>query len=374
MSITEKYVTVAGGGLHDGTSEANAWTFTEALANAVAGDRVNVKLGTHTCTTASTVNGTYADPIHVRGYVSTIGDLDSLLLGTMVGGTDIPLVQGTGNNIGFRGQWVNFSHIEFQGVSHYASAWTVNTASIARSCRFTNTNAQSYNCVTSGYAVFQDCYIYSPTIYSAIHTGNSRLIQCVLEGNNTGVVGANAHIVINCLIKNLGTGVSNTGSDYATVTGNTFVNCTTGINFNSYPRSYIVSSCYFSGCTTGIVNGSNGANNFGNVLVNSCCYHNVTTQISGIDFQHFASVDATDQFVDSAGGDYTLLPTSNGYSSAMPNILAGVGTTTKQDIGAIRHTDASPATQPSAAGTQIYPFRQFVSDKFGAVLHPLRSN
>lgn len=31
-------------------------------------------------------------------------------------------------------------------------------------------------------------------------------------------------------------------------------------------------------------------------------------------------------------------------------------------------------TTTSTAGTQIYPFRQFVSDKFGAVLHPLRSN
>jgi hypothetical protein len=31
-------------------------------------------------------------------------------------------------------------------------------------------------------------------------------------------------------------------------------------------------------------------------------------------------------------------------------------------------------TTTSTTGTQIYPFRQFVSDKFGAVLHPLRSN
>lgn len=341
MAITEKYVTVAGGGLHDGTSETDAWTFTEAITNAVAGDRVNVKLGTHACTTASTVNGTYADPIYVRGYVSTIGDLDALPLGTMVGGTDIPLVQGTGNSIGFRGQWVNFSHIEFQGVSSYSTAWTVNTASIARSCRFTNTNAQSYTCVTSGVSVFQDCYIYSPTIYSDIFSGDSALVNCVLEGNNTaGKKAATASNVINCLIKNVGIGVSVTGGNKVTVTGSTFVNCTTAIELNSYPRSYVISSCYFSGCTTAILGGSSGANNEANVLVNSCCYHNVTTQISGIDLQYFASVDATDQFVDSAGGDYTLKPASNGYNGSQPNLVASLGTVTKLDVGAIRHADA----------------------------------
>ena len=334
MAITEKYVTVAGGGLHDGTSEANAWTFTEALANAVAGDRVNVKLGTHACTTASVVNGTYADPIYVRGYVSTIGDLDALPLGTMVGGTDIPLVVGTGADIGFRGKWVNLSYIEFEGTSSSAAPWKLHDMGQARSCRFKTTNLNSFNLLTAGDCILQDCYFYGGAgLGNTVWGADCTVINCVFQGINWANIRAvNAKHVVNCLFMDYDRPVQ---GDVYQVTGCTFVNCGIGVNVTPFAHSSIVTSCYFSNCTSGVV--SNGT---ANVTVNSCCYHNVTTQITGVDFQHFASVDATDQFVDSAGDDYTLLPTSNGYSSAMPNILAGLGTVTKQDIGAIRHADA----------------------------------
>lgn len=342
MAITEKYVTVAGGGLHDGSSEANAWTFTEALANAVAGDRVNVKLGTHTCTTASTVNGTYTDPIYVRGYVSTIGDLDGSTLGTRVGGTDIPLVQGNNNNLGFTGKFVNFSHIEFQGIAHARGVWKLGDASIARSCRFTNTSSTSYDCLALGRSVLQDCYLYTPSQYSSAVNGiNGTIIDCVLEGV-TGVTprGAYCRTMINCLFKGFVLGAELASDARLTITGCTFVDCTTGVKFFTYGYGFVASSCYFSGCTTAISLVANGSNNEGNVLVNSCCYHNVTTQLSGIDFQYFAKTDSTDQFVDSASGDYTLKPTSNGYNGMEPAAIAGLGTTNQKDIGMIRHQDA----------------------------------
>lgn len=342
MAITEKYVTVAGGGLHDGSSEANAWTFTEALANAVAGDRVNVKLGTHTCTTASTVNGTYTDPIYVRGYVSTIGDLDGSTLGTRVGGTDIPLVQGNNNNLGFTGKFVNFSHIEFQGTAHARGVWKLGDASIARSCRFTNTSSTSYDCLALGRSVLQDCYLYTPSQYSSAVNGiNGTIIDCVLEGV-TGVTprGAYCRTMINCLFKGFVLGAELASDARLTITGCTFVDCTTGVKFFTYGYGFVASSCYFSGCTTAISLVANGSNNEGNVLVNSCCYHNVTTQLSGIDFQYFAKTDSTDQFVDSASGDYTLKPTSNGYNGMEPAAIAGLGTTNQKDIGMIRHQDA----------------------------------
>lgn len=342
MAITEKYVTVTGGGLHDGTSEADAWTFTEALANAVAGDRVNVKLGTHTCTTASTIDGTYANPIYVRGYVSTIGDLDGSPLGTRVGGTDIPLIQGNNNSLGFTGKFVNFSHIDFQGTAGFRSVWKLGDASIARSCRFTSTSSTSYDCLTLGRSVLQDCYLYTPSQYSsAINGENGTIIDCVLEGV-TGVTtrGAYCRTMINCLFKGFILGAELSSDARLTITGCTFIDCTTGVKFLAYGYGFVASSCYFSGCTTAISMVPNGANNEGNVLVNSCCYHNVTTQISGIDFQYFGSVDATDQFVDSAAGDYTLKPTSSGYSASMPNVISGLGTVTKRDVGMIRHQDA----------------------------------
>jgi hypothetical protein len=80
MAWTERYVSVAGGGLHDGTSEANAWTLAEGLTNAAGGHRVNVKAGTYSSVTWSPTNaGTgMSDTTGVlwRGYNSTIGDLE----------------------------------------------------------------------------------------------------------------------------------------------------------------------------------------------------------------------------------------------------------------------------------------------------------
>ena len=104
------------------------------------------------------------------------------------------------------------------------------------------------------------------------------------------------------------------------------------------------------------------------------CYHNVTTQISGIDNQLFPVVDATDQFVDSAAGDYTLLPTSNGYNAMKPNVVAGVGTVTKSDIGAIQNVSIVDPTTSESTGTQIYPFRQWAQQDPELIIHPLRSN
>jgi len=48
MAITEKYASVAGAGDHNGTSAAHAWTLAEAIAAAVAGDRINLISGTYT--------------------------------------------------------------------------------------------------------------------------------------------------------------------------------------------------------------------------------------------------------------------------------------------------------------------------------------
>lgn len=79
MAFTEKYVTVTGAGAHDGSSEANAWTFAEMIAATPAAEtRVNIKAGSYSeGATTLPSNGTSAAPIVLRGYNSTIGDLDN---------------------------------------------------------------------------------------------------------------------------------------------------------------------------------------------------------------------------------------------------------------------------------------------------------
>lgn len=79
MAFTERYVSVAGGGLHDGTSEANAWTWAEFFAGHAGGQRINVKAGSYGTVAGGTLQaGTAPQFTVVRGYNNTIGDLQGL--------------------------------------------------------------------------------------------------------------------------------------------------------------------------------------------------------------------------------------------------------------------------------------------------------
>lgn len=77
-TFTEKYVSVAGAGSHDGSSAANAWTIAEATANVSQGDRVNCLAGTYIADDSGSssvmdldVVGTAMEWIEWRAYRST---------------------------------------------------------------------------------------------------------------------------------------------------------------------------------------------------------------------------------------------------------------------------------------------------------------
>ena len=80
MAITEKYVSSAGGGAHDGSTEADAFSWAEMVTDinlgGKAGNRYNVKGSVSRTTTTDTVtgDGSLTSPIIIRGYSSTIGD------------------------------------------------------------------------------------------------------------------------------------------------------------------------------------------------------------------------------------------------------------------------------------------------------------
>lgn len=73
--MATRYASAAGGGAHDGTSEANAWSWAEMIANC-DGHYTYFK-GNHTLTADSNLNacpGTVDSPTVIEGYASTIGD------------------------------------------------------------------------------------------------------------------------------------------------------------------------------------------------------------------------------------------------------------------------------------------------------------
>jgi len=102
MAFTEKYLSVAGAGAHDGSSAANAWTLAEFLTNNTAGDRGNMISGSYSSGADAFSNaGTISALSVLRGYNSTIGDLDTVGRDTPANGsglitTNMPSITITG--------------------------------------------------------------------------------------------------------------------------------------------------------------------------------------------------------------------------------------------------------------------------------------
>lgn len=110
MSWTERYVSVAGGGAHDGTSEANAWTLAEALAAYAGGERVNVIAGTYTAASRNwNLAGTASSGSWWRGYNAAIGDIDA------DNSLAKPAIQAGTNTQTFSGAHHLFTNLDFSG-------------------------------------------------------------------------------------------------------------------------------------------------------------------------------------------------------------------------------------------------------------------
>ena len=389
ITFTERYVTTTAAGGGDGSS-GNPWTWNEALTNAVAGDRVNVKVGTYTGdNTTMTADGTRVNPIVFRGYQTTIGDLDDNT-DNLTDGTEIPLISGTVNGGGFNScNYTFINHLSFKTNAVWnATGWRVVLPyGYARRCKFvsgaTGSGSDSTRACTVGDTTgYYDCYFATSSSTSYGVTNGLALFSVgntsIYTGTSTrGGYGLVAKHNVNSTYINLNTGISRAyATDNFLVNNCTFYNCGTAIQtgYVDYDRFRTITNCYFANCGTCIE--SYISDNSGFHIINCGFYNNTNNVGSNIPTSMLVTprYDTIDPFVDSANNDFRLSSTSLGYSSAFPDKDYVSGSLNSRDIGSLQHPNPSPATQPSAAGTQIYPFRQFVSDKFGAVLHPLRSN
>lgn len=359
ITFTERYVdsTATGGG--DG-SAGNPWTWNESLANVVAGDRVNVKVGTYAAdNTTCTADGTRVAPIVFRGYQTTIGDLDNNT-DSLVDGTEIPLLTGTVNGGGFNTcNYTFINHLSFKtnAVWNVAGWRVVLPHGYARRCKFVaqasgSGSGSTRACTVGNTTSFYDCY--ASTSGSGYSIANSVLLHSV--GNvfeytgsvSTGSAGiAGIRLNVNNTYIKLSTGV---GLGYATqnilVHGCTFFNCGTGFRTTNagYDRTRTVTSCYFANCSTGIQ--SVLSDNSGFHVVNCGFYNNTNNVGSNIPLLANPRYDTSDPFVDSASKDFRLKSTSLGYASALPNRSYASGELNGRDIGALQHADPSGNPSP----------------------------
>lgn len=167
MAITDKYVSVAGGGAHDGTTEADAFTWAEMLtdinAGGKAGNRYNVIAGTtYTLAATSTISGSGSatSPIIIRGYTTTIGDGyqgRTNSNGPLIT-TNMPLISHNSTFLlNVTGSWIVLESLRLTGFRS-ASSFTMTVDNVVTRCRITNssTNALAVACTGASRVVICD--------------------------------------------------------------------------------------------------------------------------------------------------------------------------------------------------------------------------
>ena len=199
--------------------------------------------------------------------------------------------------------------------------------------------------------------------------------------NNAGAAGVThgtgSTYIANCLFAN-NSGVGLQGDAFnvkSYVFGCTFAN-NGGNGLNAaYPPKYCYDNIFANNGGYGI-NITNSSKDSQIVFVaNNQFYNNTSGNANGFDLG-LSPITTDPQFADAAAGDFTT-------SQANSNILGDIETSDRLSRG-YAGLSATPSggggggSSSNTAGTQIYPFRQFVEDDFGgggtgggATYHPL---
>lgn len=189
MAYTEKYVSVAGAGAHDGDAEGSAWTLAEMLTNLAAGERGNMISGAYSSGADVMTNaGTVTQLICVRGYNSAIGDLD-----TQGRDSDTPL------------DVTNFPVITVTGIiapSAYNLWQNIHITGAVATYNFGSTSVDNY--------AFMSCkFTQTGTGLALLMDNNCTLINCDAEAtaSNHGNIlsGDNNIVLIGCRIEGAAT-------------------------------------------------------------------------------------------------------------------------------------------------------------------------
>lgn len=359
MALTDRYVSSSGAGTYAGsTSAAAPMSLTTAFANAVAGDRINIKAdGTYTRAGQDLVTptGTVTSPIIFRGYLTTPGDG---YLGRTNGNgalitTNMPLISGATAAVNFSGAFILVETLNIStATTGYAFYLTLD--SVARSCKITSTGLAG----AKGFGLFGRTIGIDCDVSMTSATGGG----CGVEANTAGdivdscrvVIGTSVNaircasstvVIFNTVYGSGGIGIimfTAAAGNCPYIRSNTIVGCAgDGINIVTAAASLqkIVGNMITDNGGYGInlVSASNGAFlarnrtrdntagaiNLGTDWASATTFAHVTTDTGG------ASTD----YVNSAGNDYSLIAASPATSAGLP-AYASIGALQRSQIGA----------------------------------------
>jgi hypothetical protein len=331
-AITERYVTSTGTDTYaNSTNIATPMSLTTAVANAAAGDRINIKVGTYTRTATDTLtnSGTATSPIIYRGYSSTIGDGNLGRTGSNgeLITTNMPLLS---YNSTFRLTSGNFTVIESLNISGTISNNVLNLANdcVAKSCKIVNasTNAAAIALGVNVRSIAFD----NDAELSGASGGNaainataapSRAIANRVKGGPAiGILCASSSAIIdNVIFAQAGVGISmnstggipviygntivvGTGDAIDVITGTTGLQCIVNnlITDNAGNGIDMVSAANAGFLAYNRLRDNGTAINSGTDWVAATSYGHVTTDTGGPE---------TD-YTNSGGNDYSLIPAS----------------------------------------------------------------
>lgn len=329
MAITERYVSslAAGGG---NGSVGSPWTLVEAFAQAVAGDRVNIKAdGTYTLSATLTFGASGGvQPIIWRGYKTTIGDGYQGWSGISLVVTNMPYIDGGvayGINVDKGGHI--FDSLNINGALTGAGAIYFGVAT----CAIIDSKVRcARNTAGSGYAVCmytQDIVAYNcdlaSTQDSLAHasvlaiTGDT-VIGCVITsslGNGIHVLGGAticSNIIQSCGNYGIYIGIPNSSTPTHIVSQNTIVDCVGAGIYRNGGNGLVA---YFGNIITGCANARANSSPLPVLIAGNRIRDNTGADINIGDWPICNEIttdtggDETD-FVDAANGDYRLIRAS----------------------------------------------------------------
>lgn len=362
MSLTQKYVSVAGGGSHDGSS-GNAWTWAEMLAASgtlnAGGFKINIISGTtYTIATAALETlpaGLATAPNIYRGYSSTIDDLEAnnRSAGRLVT-TGFPLIDYTNAAGGITfGANIILEHLRIEGVRTSSGGLVTMGAANGsmRRCRLYNkaTSGGSSSCgdlTTQSTVIDCDFKAGNASAPNCISIDRGVAIDCLFEGVTSadGVVSGTYGAVINCRFTNcLNAIVAGGASAWVFVRNCSFWKSTT---------ADIVLNAGFAEVSNCLSWGNAGSTKFVSAASVLCTLrsnntngnHGAADANVGDWPQYSRSTSlAADPFTDGANGDFSL-------TTAGKTAVAGLGRVPYQDLGAIQQQASA------SSGTHAYVF------------------
>jgi hypothetical protein len=386
---TDRYVSVAGAGSHDGTTEGNAFTLAEAIADAAtphAGYRYNVIAGTYANTTTSRAfagAGSTTAPIWWRGYKTTAGDLDDghTVARSLQDGVNLPLITFSTGQMTVAGAYQIFSNLDITSATTTANGavyltggnirvqdsrienTAANSASRSLSvatagpnyilrCRLKATTTATYNVSAGAGTTISGSWIIGGAT-ALYQTSHLTVIRSVIEGYATNGF-LNGAAINNILLDHdsfYSSGSTN-GISIATImtsgtclVSNTIIGgATNGINNASASAGVALNRVHFYGCTNNLVNVTEAADVTADLGV-----------LGGL------IDDDTDPWNSKATEDFSLASgNAIDKSTASPGIFEGqTAMVSYGDIGAVRHQD--PAAGSSTGNN-------FISFLFGSGL------